>query len=656
MKPNRILIALPLLLGVSTSSYANPIAGVGTSLGSSLGSNFFFNNASTGGTDAGVNEPASAIFTRSFGTLSVGASGTTINITGLAWASLGSSAANDATSASVTITYLGTDGVFGGGDDVVIGSTTDTFTYAGAGNVYAWTFTTPMSAVINGTNNQFRIVITPTNGTATGSLSFKNSSGTTIGATTKLSAAGTSVAIDPFPDTDADGIADIHETNTGIYVSPTNTGTNPAVADTDADGYLDGVETNTNTFVNVGNTGTSPLKNDSDNDGLLDGVENNSGTFVSVSNTGTSPVNRDKDNDRLSDKYEVDNGLNAHANADFDADTYTDALEVLFYNSDPKNVASLPGVGASPAPGSFTPILDGTATPVLGSTLVNAIVNEAALGGGDASYTGGVTDFVVKYPNAFPAAASTVSITGFAWPVTAANNASGDILLQFFDPGADGVIDGIDKDTLVGTAKGTLTVTGASTIMYWNFTPINFTSAGTALMVKIQSTAAMNHKTHISAADGQWFTNSGVTQFSPVRESAFSIGGTATAPGGYPAWKDANNTTQTSDLDHDNDGVSNGVEHFLGGSASTTGFTPLPGATGPSNALTITWTKAATGYNGVYLTDFFVETSTSLTGAWAMASLGAGPDKVVINGNEVTYTFPTTGTKNFARLKVLTNP
>lgn len=43
-------------------------------------------------------------------------------------------------------------------------------------------------------------------------------------------------------DTDSDGLDDLAETNTGIYVSPIDTGTNPNSADTDADGVPDGLE------------------------------------------------------------------------------------------------------------------------------------------------------------------------------------------------------------------------------------------------------------------------------------------------------------------------------------------------------------------------------------------------------------------------------
>ena len=49
-------------------------------------------------------------------------------------------------------------------------------------------------------------------------------------------------AIDPEADTDGDSLLDIHETGTGIFVSATDTGTNPRVADSDGDGFNDGEE------------------------------------------------------------------------------------------------------------------------------------------------------------------------------------------------------------------------------------------------------------------------------------------------------------------------------------------------------------------------------------------------------------------------------
>ncbi len=117
---------------------------------------------------------------------------------------------------------------------------------------------------------------------------------------------------------------------------------------------------------------------------------------------------------------------------------------------------------------------------------------------------------------------------------------------------------------------------------------------------------------------------------------------------GYAAWKTVNGTTQTLDLDHDGDGVANGIEYFLGGNTNTSGFTPLPGVTKAAGTLSITWVKAAS-YNGTYGTDFFVETSPTLAAdSWTTEILGG---TVVISGNELKYSFPA-GTNQFVRLKV----
>lgn len=75
----------------------------------------------------------------------------------------------------------------------------------------------------------------------------------------------------PLTDTDGDGLPDVCETNTGVYVSRNNTGTNPNVADSDDDGLLDGVETNTGFFVGPTDTGSNPNSTDSNADGISDG-------------------------------------------------------------------------------------------------------------------------------------------------------------------------------------------------------------------------------------------------------------------------------------------------------------------------------------------------------------------------------------------------
>jgi fibronectin-binding autotransporter adhesin len=123
------------------------------------------------------------------------------------------------------------------------------------------------------------------------------------------------------------------------------------------------------------------------------------------------------------------------------------------------------------------------------------------------------------------------------------------------------------------------------------------------------------------------------------------------APTGFAAWQAANSTAGTRDQDHDNDGVDNGTEHFLGGTANTTGFTALPTVVDTAGTLSVTWTKAAS-YTGTYNTDYVVETSATLAGPWTTETLGGN---VAETGNDVKYTFPggpAYSGKNFARLKV----
>jgi autotransporter-associated beta strand protein len=125
---------------------------------------------------------------------------------------------------------------------------------------------------------------------------------------------------------------------------------------------------------------------------------------------------------------------------------------------------------------------------------------------------------------------------------------------------------------------------------------------------------------------------------------------------GYSLWKITNGTTGGINLDHDGDGVANGIEYFIGGpSGVTTGFTAVPTVVDSGGTLSITWPKGA-GYVGTYGTDFEVETSATLSGPWTPEPLGGGnivdtPDP----GGSVKFTFPGGPTytgKNFARLKV----
>jgi hypothetical protein len=68
--------------------------------------------------------------------------------------------------------------------------------------------------------------------------------------------------------------------------------------------------------------------------------------------------------------------------------------------------------------------------------------------------------------------------------------------------------------------------------------------------------------------------------------------------------------------------------------------------------LSITWTKAPSGYSGTYGAGLVVETSDPLVaGSCGVASVGSGKNKVEVTGNVVKDIFPF-GVRKFVRLEV----
>ncbi|RYD43127.1 MAG: hypothetical protein EOP85_10495, partial [Verrucomicrobiaceae bacterium] len=143
------------------------------------------------------------------------------------------------------------------------------------------------------------------------------------------------------PDTDGDGIADYLETAVG---------TNPAVADATADLDNDGLS-------NIGEifAGTGVNNADTDGDSVKDGVETNTGVWLSLANTGTNPLLADSDNDSLADSVEnpdlpttgvAQPGTDPNKN-DTDGDTFADYAEIAF-GTNPKDAASKPVINYQP--------------------------------------------------------------------------------------------------------------------------------------------------------------------------------------------------------------------------------------------------------------------------------------------------------------------
>jgi autotransporter-associated beta strand protein len=211
----------------------------------------------------------------------------------------------------------------------------------------------------------------------------------------------------------------------------------------------------------------------------------------------------------------------------------------------------------------------------------------------------------------------------------------------------------LDLATRTDTA-GTLQVTAAATIRLSTGAAIAFADssavawAGTLTLVgDFASGTSLRFGTSaasLTATQLSKITAPGFTSFS-LNSSGFLVGG---AEPTFSQWQTANGVTSAFNADHDNDGVPNGIEYFLGGSANTTGKTTLPSIASAAGAHSITWHKAA-AYSGIYGTHFTVETTDALTGAWIPEPLAGN---VTITGQQVRYTFPTGNARRFVRLRI----
>jgi len=212
-------------------------------------------------------------------------------------------------------------------------------------------------------------------------------------------------------------------------------------------------------------------------------------------------------------------------------------------------------------------------------------------------------------------------------------------------------VNSYEGDTIV---NGTLIVTGGNAIPDSGTLVIN--EGGLVNPSGTTETVAALFFGEVEQAAGSWgAADSGATNISDTYFTGTGVinvvpGG---SPSGFGAWQTANGTSGALEDDHDNDGVSNGIEWFLGGNSDTTGFTPLPAVESTSGISSVTWIKSA-DYGGSYGADFRVETSATLAAPWTTAAEGVGAGFVEITGNQVKFTFPA-GSKDFARL-VVTGP
>ena len=185
------VVSMPLLAQSAVITAGSPTTGLVPPTGPA-GSVLFLDNASIGGGDTNNSiTPLTTIRSLDLnGAAGAPGIGGTVSVTGFGFAVPGpGNPRSNNTAASMTFgfTYLGLDGVVGGGDDVVLG-TTSAIVWAAdlpaAGTHYV-NFDAPLSAAIDGMNENFLITFTPTGG----NFRFKTTTGTLM-ANAKFSVAG----------------------------------------------------------------------------------------------------------------------------------------------------------------------------------------------------------------------------------------------------------------------------------------------------------------------------------------------------------------------------------------------------------------------------------------------------------------------------------
>ncbi len=176
--------------------------------------------------------------------------------------------------------------------------------------------------------------------------------------------------LDPFTDVGVNGAAGDPDVDGSTNIAEYVAGTDPQNPDTDADGLKDGVETNTGVWVSTTNTGTKPLVADSDADGLLDGVENPTQTTTGLTQPGSDPNKADTDGDTFGDRVEVVLGTDPKVAGSNPGFTYQ---PLLTENFDGASINSTYGFTTSS--GSFTAAVadSGTATNGLSAELSAAV-------------------------------------------------------------------------------------------------------------------------------------------------------------------------------------------------------------------------------------------------------------------------------------------
>jgi hypothetical protein len=121
------------------------------------------------------------------------------------------------------------------------------------------------------------------------------------------------------------------------------------------------------------------------------------------------------------------------------------------------------------------------------------------------------------------------------------------------------------------------------------------------------------------------------------------------APSGYNAWTAANAGGQSADIDHDGDGVPNGIEYFMGATGSTS--TAIPPIMHTGGVITWTWP-----YDPAAPASYKFQLSVDLID-WTATVAPPDPNILILaSPDRVRFTLPQGPLKRFCRLAVAPIP
>lgn len=451
---------------------------------------------------------------------------------------------------------------------------------------------------------------------------------------------GDGIPDDEDDDDDNDGLLDVVETNTGIYVSPTDTGTDPFLADTDGDGVADGEELegalgyvsnpNIRNYESIAVPGnyTTP-------EWQADGTGGSSMTQAGTSLTTQYQWKLDY---RFSEIRSIE--YKYAANGSFDTNWGEGGLGGGNYST------------VIPATGFYTFSFDNStlAQSVQRKVFANVAAYLSAYGVSSGADTDG--DGILNQnefaANTDPTNADTdgdgVPDGTDADPLAASRNIVFSVNMNIqqqlgnFDPETDSVV--VDFFTGLAGPLPDLVLTDSDEDGIWTGTLTNFQGPVAVSFgeYKFKNTRAGAPDGGYEGAIGNRTFDLGPSNTPQNLPIVYFNDVSSVGTGGYGDWATANAGGEPSSADFDGDGVKNGVEYFMGETGSS--FTVNPGISGG----TISWPRSAAAADATYKvwTSSDLVTWTDVTASVAEAS------------GSITYTIPTGAAKLFIRLEVVT--